>query len=1318
MLPWLLVFSIALSPFFVNAQCGAYFNTFNTTCSNGAVFFADSSFLLTPSNDTIIQEVWTWGDGKVDTISGNSFAGITHNYFSNGDYMTSLKVTTKKGCSTTFYKSINISLKPQVAFSIGSDERLCGYTNKLFTNQSAISSNDSLSLLWKFSDDSSTSNENIITKKYIKTEDYTAKLIVTAANACADSLTKPVSIFAIIGAGFKVQKRNICGSDSAVASITYRGSASGSEFLNYTVFWGDGTSITNSGTQTSFSHKYADTGKYRITLLYRTTTCNIYYYDSVYVSLAPSVKFSVIDTPGDNCGKQLVNFINQSSSPLNNPLTYIWTINGNNIGNATNPSYSFLNNAVYPISLKVIDSIAGCSRVFDTTVTITGASPLPVSKFAFETDLSNVMKYNFYDSSTIAAGASITSSKWNFGNGSEYYTETEKNVSNIYSQKGSYLVTLITTSNTGCSDTLKRLIVVDSVPVAMCSPLFLLSVSSCVGGTTTFVDSSYLKAGTDSLIRQIWDYGDGIKDTINSNFYYVHEHKYTVAGVYTATLTIFTKRGCSSSMSRTVTVRSTNANPEINFVQQPNCATNNQQVALNVSFKNIVGTITYKWIYGDGNSSLSTNNITSPPSQLYSYAPGNYVVKFLSRISACNGNYDTLTKTLTVLGKTKADFIYKIDEQNAQKVQFIDQSYIGINNITQHVWDFGDGATSSEKDPIHVYSSYGMFTVKHSFLTDISSCTADTATTIIMIDSMKTLPASISQSNMGTDFWAGYGYIENMKNKGASTNRPYFSLYLTASDNPATVLVDFPNMPANKKRSTGFPKVVYIPAKSSVEVTDFPIGDMNDVYNVNQLADTRLYFTGITERAIRITSNQPIAAWEHIYGINNTAGGTLLLPSKMWSTSYIVQSRGGMSNNTNPNSFFFVIADSDSTIIEFTPSNDIVDSSTATLLKDGHTAANVLYKAGNKYSILLNKGQVFNAMGYIAGAGQTVANAVDLSGTKIVSTNPFKKIAVFGGNGRVLINTTGCTNTTGSDNLIQQIFPKAVWGTKYLTAPTKTMETGIYRITVDDPSTTVTINGNTLSVNSLINQKYYELSSNQPLKIESDKRVMVTQYIVTPGCPSYISGNNGTGDPEMINLTPLKYGIKKATIFSPNFKNNANPSASYVNIIIRKEGLSSLTVDGQNLVDTGTTSYVSTGAYGSSGAMLTVSNASKKHPGDSNYVLLRFKVTTGASHSFESDSSFLAISYGMGNGESIGYNAGFNFNTIPVTYQYLGNGNWTNPINWLGNKIPPNPLPMGSEIIISGTCTLNVPQTIEDGARLVVETGGKLIVNGNLTIAQ
>lgn len=77
--------------------------------------------------------------------------------------------------------------------------------------------------------------------------------------------------------------------------------------------------------------------------------------------------------------------------------------------------------------------------------------------------------------------------------------------------------------------------------------------------------------------------------------------------------------------------------------------------------------------------------------------------------------------------------------------------------------------------------------------------------------------------------------------------------------------------------------------------------------------------------------------------------------------------------------------------------------------------------------------------------------------------------------------------------------------------------------------------------------------------------------------------------------------------------------------------------------------------------------------------------------------------------------------TSPTTYTFTGSGNWTDAANWLYGRVPPTPLPSGSEIIINpytpGTaCILNSPQTISKGAKITIAENKKLQIPLNLVI--
>lgn len=519
----------------------------------------------------------------------------------------------------------------------------------------------------------------------------------------------------------------------------------------------------------------------------------------------------------------------------------------------------------------------------------------------------------------------------------------------------------------------------------------------------------------------------------------------------------------------------------------------------------------------------------------------------------------------------------------------------------------------------------------------------------------KVIPDPNVTTNAGTDFWTGFGYQERMDRISGDANETKLSLYISvpAGSPSALVNVDLPGIAG----ASGFPKQNLTVAPGSVlEVSGFPTGDPGDELNPNGLPDARLYYTGISRRGIHIysTNGVPISVWMHTYAQNNSAAGTMLFPTNTWNNEYTVQAYGGQltsiapvggfTNNSNPNSFFFVIANEDNTPIWITPSQDIIDSSTATLFTEGHTASMVKYAKGVTYGpIILNKGEIFNAMGFINGTGSG-ANGLDLSGTK-VRTNCDKKIAVFGGNGRCLVNASNCNATAGSDHMIQQMFPSVAWGNKYLTIPTKTMEYNLFRVNVGDPLTKVWVNKVLLT--GLINNQYYQFNSALPNLIESDKPINVTQFIVAGQCNTS-KGFAGDGDPEMIILSPVQQAINNVTVYSATIKKtNPGVNGHYINVIIPKKGIQSFKLDGLTTCDTGRSQVgaSATNCY-DPGGTIAIQNAFQKHPNDTNYYYAKFKVAPGAAHTLYSDSTFVAIAYGMGSGESYGYNAGTNIKDL------------------------------------------------------------------------
>ena len=579
-------------------------------------------------------------------------------------------------------------------------------------------------------------------------------------------------------------------------------------------------------------------------------------------------------------------------------------------------------------------------------------------------------------------------------------------------------------------------------------------------------------------------------------------------------------------------------------------------------------------------------------------------------------------------------------------------------------------------------------------------------------------------TNNGNDFWLGFGYENKMKQNSGSGSEALLSVNVATGSQAATVTVSLPGIPG----AIGFPQTFTIPANSTHAFTGFPAGDPSDYYNGSGMPDARLYYTGVSNRGIHVTSadGAPVSVWMYIAASGNSAGASMIFPTSTWNSSYTVQAYGGPSNNGLPNSFFFVIANEDNTQITFSPTSPIIDSTANTIFADN--PPDIKYPAGGTYSVTLNRGQVFNAMGSITGSGNAASSAgFDLSGTT-VSTTCDKKIAVFGGNGRCLVTTPlqCAAPTSGSDNMVQQMIPSVAWGTLYYTVPTKTMEWNLFRIYVRVAGTVVKVNGVVLGAGAYnATGKFYILETNQPSVISADNPISVTQFVIagicaTQGASSPI-GLNGKGDPEMIILSAAQQSITGVTIYSPPFANGL-AGASYINVVIPQTGVSSFKLDGAAVADTGTSSYNGI-LYGNSGS-IPIANAFHPYTFDNTYAWAKFKVSSPANHTLSSAVGFNAIAYGMDPGESYGFNAGTavkNLSAIKVAVNPNGTDTSTTSVrtckdNLVTLKIalPHNPNTVDS--IVWGNTTCDPRVTPSCGLTTGGITAGKATVTGTIIV--
>jgi len=208
-----------------------------------------------------------------------------------------------------------------------------------------------------------------------------------------------------------------------------------------------------------------------------------------------------------------------------------------------------------------------------------------------------------------------------------------------------------------------------------------------IGETVQFMDQS-----TNGPTSWQWDFGDGASSSSKNP-----THVFT-GGEFRVKLTATNSHG-SDLGEHTVSVGG-GGPPNAKFTWSPDNPSSGQTVQFTDQSTN--SPTSWHWDFGDGHSSSSKN-----PTHVFSPG-GAYRVK----LTATNAKGSDLAEhTVTVAGGSpSAQFTWNpSNPHHGQTVQFTDQS---TNSPTSWHWDFGDGHSSSSKNPSHVFSSAGSYRVK------------------------------------------------------------------------------------------------------------------------------------------------------------------------------------------------------------------------------------------------------------------------------------------------------------------------------------------------------------------------------------------------------------------------------------------------------------------------------------------------------------------------------------------------------------------------------------------------------------------------------
>jgi gliding motility-associated-like protein len=369
---------------------------------------------------------------------------------------------------------------------------------------------------------------------------------------------------------------------------------------------------------------------------------------------------------------------------------------------------AIVNNRPIFFMLLLFPTIVMSQLHADFSVTpLSGCAPLSVS---------------YTDSST----GDPTSWKWDFGNGD---TSDRKSGVNIFNNPGTYNVKLVIKNGRGIDSVVKnQYIVVNALPVVD----FNASVTAgCFPLKVDFSDRSLPGSGT--ITKWEWDCGDG-----TVYFDQNPKHTYTINGNFRVILKVTNSNGCDSFTRKAGYIRIKNGvKTNFEYTSASGCGAS---ASINFTNKSVgTGNLSYKWDFGDG----SPPSEEQSPHHVYQNA-GVYTVKLITINSY--GCSDTLIKPNAInIGFVKADFTKPDAACPGTDFQLTNTS--NPSSFVASLWDFGDGTTSSDPNPLKAYVASGTYQIK--LVTDFGSCKDSTTKAITVLPKPATDFTAINNNSCG-----------------------------------------------------------------------------------------------------------------------------------------------------------------------------------------------------------------------------------------------------------------------------------------------------------------------------------------------------------------------------------------------------------------------------------------------------------------------------------------------------------------------------------------------------------------------------------------
>lgn len=448
---------------------------------------------------------------------------------------------------------------------------------------------------------------------------------------------------------------------------------------------------------------------------------------------APVSQFTAAPISGN--APLAVTFTNRSSGSIS---SFSWNFGDGAISTDQNPSHTYTAPGNYTVTLVVIGPGGQSSsqatvtvgtpptstatqtqvaQVPTSTLTATASATVPATSTTTATATATATSTGV--PAPVAAAASLTSASgdaplavqfqgdqsqnavsylWTFGDGG---TSADANPSYTFNTPGSYNVTLMVTGADGQTSVSTPITVNANTPAAL--PVSVASANSATTGDAPLT-VQFQGDQSQNAVSYLWTFGDG-GTSADANPSYT----FATPGTYDVTLTV-TGAGGQTSVSTPISV-TVNTPPVIPIATALTSSATTGDAPLTVQFQGdqSQNASSFSWVFGDGGTSVDVN-----PVYTFTVA-GTYdvVLTVIGTDGVTSANSDPITIVVNQPVVALPDAIASTSDATTGDapltIQFQgDQSV----NAATYSWDFGDGGTSADANPLYTFNTPGVYDVR------------------------------------------------------------------------------------------------------------------------------------------------------------------------------------------------------------------------------------------------------------------------------------------------------------------------------------------------------------------------------------------------------------------------------------------------------------------------------------------------------------------------------------------------------------------------------------------------------------------------------